>query len=142
MNCTVHIENGRAEVWAAHQAPDMVQMVVAKVSGINPEKIEVHTTFMGGGFGRRYQGDFPTEATQIAKRINRPVQLVWSREDDMMHDFYRPASYHRMNGAVDSQGNILAGITSTPRLRFPTGFLRSRARVIGTGFVLPTALPD
>jgi isoquinoline 1-oxidoreductase beta subunit len=117
MNCTVHLTNGRAEVWAAHQAPDMVQMIVSKVSGIEPKNIQVHTTFMGGGFGRRYQGDFPTEATQIAKRINRPVQLVWSREDDMMHDFYRPASYHRMNGAVDAKGNITAWhhkYTSTP----------------------------
>ncbi len=117
MNCTVHIENGRAEVWAPHQAPDMVQMVVAKVSGIAPDKIQVHATFMGGGFGRRYQADFPTEATQIAKRVNRPVQLVWSREDDMTHDFYRPASYHRMNGAVDLHGNITAWYhkyTSTP----------------------------
>jgi isoquinoline 1-oxidoreductase beta subunit len=113
----VHLENGRAEAWAAHQAPDMVQMVVAKVAGISPDKVQVHTTFMGGGFGRRYQADFPTEATQIAKRVNRPVQLVWSREDDMTHDFYRPASYHRMNGAVDAQGNITAWhhkYTSTP----------------------------
>lgn len=117
MNCTVHIVNGKAEVWAAHQAPDMVQMVVSKVSGIAPDKVQVHATFMGGGFGRRYQGDFPTEAAQIAKRINRPVQLVWSREDDMVHDFYRPASYHRMNGAVDAHGNITAWhhkYTSTP----------------------------
>jgi isoquinoline 1-oxidoreductase beta subunit len=117
MNCTVHIENGSAEVWAAHQAPDMVQMVVGKVAGIAPDKIKVHATLMGGGFGRRYQADFPTEATQIAKRVNRPVQLVWSREDDMTHDFYRPASYHRMDGAVDAQGNITAWhhkYTSTP----------------------------
>ena len=117
MNCTVHIQNDQAEVWAPHQAPDMVQMIVAKVSGIAPDKVQAHATFMGGGFGRRYQGDFPTEATQIAKRVNRPVQLVWSREDDMMHDFYRPASYHRMNGAVDAQGNITAWhhkYTSTP----------------------------
>ena len=117
MNCTVHIENGRAEVWAAHQAPDMVQMIVSKVAGIPADKVQVHATFLGGGFGRRYQADFPTEATQIAKRVNRPVQLVWSREDDMTHDFYRPASYHRMNGAVDAQGNITAWhhkYTSTP----------------------------
>jgi isoquinoline 1-oxidoreductase subunit beta len=117
LNCTVHIQNGRAEVWAAHQAPDMVQMVVGKVAGISSDKIKVHTPFMGGAFGRRYQADFPTEATQIAKRVNRPVQLVWSREDDMTHDFYRPASYHRMNGAVDAQGNIVAWhhkYTSTP----------------------------
>ena len=117
LNCTVHIQNGRAEVWAAHQAADMVQEVVSKVAGLSPDKVKVHTPFMGGAFGRRYQADFPTEATQIAKRVNRPVQLVWSREDDMTHDFYRPASYHRMNGAVDAQGNITAWhhkYTSTP----------------------------
>jgi isoquinoline 1-oxidoreductase subunit beta len=117
MNCTVHLKDGRAEAWAAHQAPDMVQMVVSRAAGIAPEKVKVNTTFMGGGFGRRYQGDFPTEATQIAKQVSRPVQLVWSREDDMMHDFYRPASYHRMNGAVDKDGNIAAWhhkYTSTP----------------------------
>jgi isoquinoline 1-oxidoreductase beta subunit len=63
---------------------------------------------MGGGFGRRYQFDFPMEAAQIGKRVGKPVQLVWSREDDMTHDFYRPASYHRMRGAVDALGNITA----------------------------------
>jgi isoquinoline 1-oxidoreductase beta subunit len=63
---------------------------------------------MGGGFGRRYQADFAFEAAQIAKKVPRPVQLVWSREDDMGHDFYRPASYHRISGAVDANGNILA----------------------------------
>ncbi len=117
MNCTVHLDKGKAEVWAAHQAPDMVQMVVSQVAGLTPDKVQVHATFMGGGFGRRYQADFPTEATQIAKRVSRPVQLVWSREDDMTHDFYRPASYHRLNGAVDAQGNITAWhhkYTSTP----------------------------
>jgi isoquinoline 1-oxidoreductase beta subunit len=63
---------------------------------------------MGGAFGRRYQADFPTEAAQVAKRTGKPLQLVWSREDDMTHDFYRPASYHRMSGAVDPDGTIAA----------------------------------
>ena len=108
MNCTVHIKGDNAEAWAPTQAPDQVQRVISQVSGIPPSKIQVHTTFMGGGFGRRYQADFPTEATQVAKKVGRPVQLVWSREDDMMHDFYRPASYHRMSGSVDSDGNLAA----------------------------------
>ena len=108
MNCTVHIEKDRAEAWAPAQGPEWVQQVVAQVSGLPPNKVKVNTTLMGGGFGRRYQGDFAMEAAQIAKRVPRPVQLVWSREDDMMHDFYRPASYHRLSGAVDEQGNILA----------------------------------
>jgi isoquinoline 1-oxidoreductase beta subunit len=108
MNCTVHVESDRAEAWAPSQSPNQVQGVISQLTGLSPEKIQVHTPFMGGGFGRRYQADFPTEATQIAKKVGKPVQLVWSREDDMTHDFYRPASYHRMSGAVDSDGNITA----------------------------------
>jgi isoquinoline 1-oxidoreductase beta subunit len=107
MNCTVHIQGDRAEAWAPAQSPTWVQQVIGQVSGLKPEKIQVHTTMMGGGFGRRYHADFAIEAAQVSKRLGKPVQVVWSREDDMTHDFYRPASYHRMSGAVDAQGNIL-----------------------------------
>ena len=108
LNCTVHIQSDRAEAWAGTQSPDLVHGIIRQLTNLPPEKIQVHTTYMGGAFGRRYQWDFPTEATQIAKRVASPVQLVWSREDDMTHDFYRPASYHRMSGAVDQDGNIIA----------------------------------
>ncbi len=92
----------------ANASARLGQGVIAQVSGLPPQKIQVHTTFMGGGFGRRYQGDFAMEAAQVAKHVGKPVQLVWSREDDMTHDFYRPASYHRISGAVDANGNIIA----------------------------------
>lgn len=109
MNCTVHVKPDEAEVWAPAQGPDWVNGVVAQATGLTPDKVKVHTTYMGGGFGRRYQADFAVEAAQIGKKMTgTPVQLVWSREDDMTHDFYRPASYHRVSGAVDPQGNILA----------------------------------
>ncbi len=108
MNCTVHIKADSAEAWVPSQGPDWAQGVISQVSGLPPAKVKVHTTQMGGGFGRRYQADFAMEAAQIAKRIGKPVQLVWSREDDMTHDFYRPASYHRMSGGVDAAGNIVA----------------------------------
>jgi isoquinoline 1-oxidoreductase subunit beta len=108
MNCTVDIQADRAEAWAPTQAPEWTAEMIGKVSGLPPEKIAVHTTFMGGGFGRRYHGDFALEAAQVAKRVAKPVQVVWSREDDMTHDFYRPASYHRVSGAVDKEGNIVA----------------------------------
>jgi isoquinoline 1-oxidoreductase subunit beta len=108
MNCTVHVKADGAEAWAPSQGPEQVQMVIAQVTGLPREKVQVHTTYLGGGFGRRYQADFPTEAAQVAKRVGKPVQLVWSREDDMTHDFYRPASYHRMSGAVDADGSIAA----------------------------------
>jgi isoquinoline 1-oxidoreductase subunit beta len=108
MNITVHARGSEAEVWAPTQSPDWVQGTVAQVLGLKPEKVIVHTTFMGGGFGRRYMADFPGEAAQIAKQVGKPVQLVWSREDDMTHDFYRPATCHRMQGAVDVKGRPLA----------------------------------
>lgn len=108
MNITVHARGSDAEVWAPTQSPDWVQGTVAQVLDLKPDKVVVHTTLMGGGFGRRYMADFPAEAAQIAKVIGKPVQLVWSREDDMTHDFYRPATCHRMQGAVDANGRPAA----------------------------------
>jgi isoquinoline 1-oxidoreductase beta subunit len=108
MNITVHARSGDAEVWAPTQSPDWVQRTVAKVLDLKPEKVTVHTTLLGGGFGRRYMADYPAEGAQIAKVVGKPVQLVWSREDDMTHDFYRPAACHQMKGAVDKNGQPVA----------------------------------
>ncbi|HKV78606.1 MAG TPA: xanthine dehydrogenase family protein molybdopterin-binding subunit [Candidatus Sulfotelmatobacter sp.] len=108
MNITVHARSGEAEVWAPTQSPDWVQRTVAKILDLKPETVVVHTTLMGGGFGRRYMADYPAEAAQLAKVVGKPVQLVWSREDDMTHDFYRPAACHQMKGAVDQNGRPLA----------------------------------
>ena len=111
MNITVHARGGEAEVWAPTQSPDWVQGTVAKILSVPPDKVAVHTTLMGGGFGRRYMADYPAEAAQIAKvvgqKTGKPVQLVWSREDDMTHDFYRPSACHQMRGAVDQAGRPL-----------------------------------
>ncbi|HXE89439.1 MAG TPA: xanthine dehydrogenase family protein molybdopterin-binding subunit [Terriglobales bacterium] len=104
MNCTVHVRPDGAEVWAPTQAPQWAQGAVAQVAGVEPSKVVVHTTFMGGGFGRRYQGDYPVEAAQVSKAVGKPVKLVWTREDDMQHDFYRPASFHRFQGTLDAEG--------------------------------------
>jgi isoquinoline 1-oxidoreductase beta subunit len=108
MNITAHVRAGDAEVWAPTQSPDWVQGTVASVLGFKPDKVVVHTTLMGGGFGRRYMADFPAEVAQIAKVVGKPVQLLWTREDDMTHDFYRPANCHRMRGAVDANGRPVA----------------------------------
>jgi isoquinoline 1-oxidoreductase beta subunit len=107
MNITVHARGSEAEVWAPTQSPDWVQGTVAKVLGVEPPKVVVHTTLMGGGFGRRYMADYPAEAAQIAKVVGKPVQVVWSREDDMTHDFYRPSACHEMRGVVDQSGHPL-----------------------------------
>jgi isoquinoline 1-oxidoreductase subunit beta len=108
MNCTVHIRSDGAEAWVPTQAPQWAQEVLATVSGLPRESVIVHTTLMGGGFGRRYMGDFVMEAAQVAKVTHKPVMVLWTREDDMQHDFYRPASYHHLSGALDANGNLIA----------------------------------
>jgi isoquinoline 1-oxidoreductase subunit beta len=108
MNCTVAIRPDGAEAWVPTQAPQWAQAVIAEATKLPPEKVIVHTTLMGGGFGRRYQADFVMEAAQVAKSAGKPVMVLWTREDDMQHDFYRPASYHKMQGALDANGNLAA----------------------------------
>ena len=129
MNITIHARGDECEVWAPTQSPDWVQGTVAHVLGLQPQKVIVHTTLMGGGFGRRYMADFPAEAAQIAKRISRPVQLVWTREDDMTHDFYRPATCHRFRGALDAHGR-------------PTAWFHTLASTSINGFWHPEAKPE
>jgi isoquinoline 1-oxidoreductase beta subunit len=108
MNCTVHIQADSAEAWVPTQGPQWAQGVIAEIAKLPPEKVIVHTTLMGGGFGRRYQADFVMEAAQVAKATGKPVMVLWTREDDMQHDFYRPASYHKLQGALDSEGKLAA----------------------------------
>lgn len=108
MNCTVHIRPDGAEAWVPTQGPQWAQDVIAGVAKLPKEKVVVHTTLMGGGFGRRYQADFVMEAAQVAKAAGKPVMVLWTREDDMQHDFYRPASYHHLRGALDTQGRVQA----------------------------------
>ena len=108
MNMTIHFREGKVEAWAPSQAGEAMRKMIAQELALPEASVAVHTTFMGGGFGRRYQYDFPTEAAQIARKVSTPVQLVWTREDDMTHDFYRPAGMRRMRGALDAKGNVVA----------------------------------
>ncbi len=108
MNITVAPGTDRWESWAPTQSPQWVQSSIAKIAGIPPQQVVVHTLYSGGAFGRRYMADFPVEAAQIAKITGKPIKLVWTREDDMQHDFYRPAAYHHMTGAIDAQGKPVA----------------------------------
>ena len=107
MNITIHLREGKCEVWAPSQGAEAMRKVVSEELKMADADVTVHTTFMGGGFGRRYTYDFPTEAAQIAQHVSTPVQLVWTREDDMTHDYYRPAGMRRMRGVLDAQGNVV-----------------------------------
>ena len=108
MNCTVHVRADGAEIWAPTQSPEWIAQAVAQVTGLPPKSIVGHTTLSGGGFGRRYQLDFAVEAAQVSKAVGKPVQVVWTREDDMRFDFYRQLTYHKMTAALDEQNRLAA----------------------------------
>jgi isoquinoline 1-oxidoreductase beta subunit len=108
MNCTADVRADGATLWAPTQSPDWIQGTVAKVCGLKPPSIVVNTTLMGGGFGRRYHTDFGVEAAQVSKAVGKPVQVLWTREDDIQHDFYRPTFHHRMAASLDDSGKITA----------------------------------
>lgn len=107
-NCVAHVHDGRCDVWGPLQMPTSGSRVVADVLGIPREAVDVHVTRIGGGFGRRLVSDYAAEAATISKAVNAPVQVVWSREDDMRHDYYRPASLHHVRAGLDDRGHICA----------------------------------
>lgn len=108
MNITVSIGDGLAEVWVPTQAQSFVQNTVARVAGLEPDKVKVNTTFLGGGFGRRSAQDFVEAATELAVVIGKPVKLVYSREDDMRAARYRPFSLTRAAGTLNADGELVA----------------------------------
>ncbi len=104
MNCTAHVRADGCDVWVPTQFQTFTQTVAAKITGLPLKSIQVHTTYLGGGFGRRSELDFVAEAVEVSKAIGAPAQVTWSREDDMQHDFYRPATYNRLAAGLDAQG--------------------------------------
>lgn len=106
--CTARIADGKAELWAPTQSPTIAQNVAATICGLREENVEVHVTLLGGGFGRKVAPDFIVDAVVLAQRVGRPVQVQWSREDDMRGGYYRPFAVARMRGAVDAEGQIQA----------------------------------
>jgi len=104
LNCTAQVRADGCEVWASTQNQTAARQIAARVTGLPMEQVQVHTLFMGGGFGRRAGSDYVGEAVEIAKAVGGPVKLQWSRPDDTKHDTYRPAAYAKFAGGLDADG--------------------------------------
>jgi isoquinoline 1-oxidoreductase beta subunit len=122
MNCTAQVSDGRVEVWAPTQVPQMARAIAARVAGVSKDKVTVHVTLLGGGFGRRLEVDFVAQAVKVAMACGgRPVQLLWSREEDMTHDYFRPMQVALLQASLDKTGALSslsiksAGDAITPR---------------------------
>jgi isoquinoline 1-oxidoreductase beta subunit len=108
MNCTVQVRNGGCEVWVGSQALARVQATAAKTAGLSLDQVVVHNHLIGGGFGRRLDVDGVTRAVQIAMQVDGPVKVVWTREEDIQHDMYRPYWFDRISGGLDKKGKPVA----------------------------------
>src|SRR5438309_172671 len=108
MNCAAHVRADGVDIWAPTQFQTGAQGVGAKIGGVPPEKVKVHTTYLGGGFGRRFELDFIQEALETSKAAGAPVKVIWSREDDIRNAQYRPANYHVLHAGLDAAGHPAA----------------------------------
>ena len=129
INCTAQIKDGKCEVWVSTQVPSIAQWKASKAAGVSSDNTIIHTTLLGGGFGRRLEIDMIEQAVHIAKQLGgRPVQMIWAREEDMQHDMYRPAAKSKFSGALDGQGKISAW---TNRVAAPSVGFDTMQRLMG-----------
>lgn len=108
MNCTAVVQDGKAEIWTGAQNPLAARTFAAEAIGMDPDNVTVHNQLLGGGFGRRSRDDYITQAVRIAKDVGKPVKLVWSREEDTQHDFYRPAVSNQFKAVLGDDGMPVA----------------------------------
>ncbi|MBD5654134.1 MAG: xanthine dehydrogenase family protein molybdopterin-binding subunit [Candidatus Eremiobacteraeota bacterium] len=108
MNATADVRDDFVEVWAPTQVQTRSKSAAMKITGLPGDKVKIHTTFLGGGFGRRLDADYVVDAVEISKAVKKPVKVTWRREDDIKNDFYRPMSVNVVRGTVGTGGNVLA----------------------------------
>lgn len=124
MNATVHVQEGRVEAWVPGQGNTLIVESISKALNIDPATVRVTRTYLGGGFGRRSDAEYAGQAALISKAVGKPVKLIWSREEDIRHDFYRPVSKVRMTAGLDAKGvltswDISNACPSISKRRFP-----------------------
>jgi len=145
-NATADWKKDRCEVWAPVQTPSWAMQDISRAAGLPAEAIRLNITFLGGGFGRRINPDYAVEAVEISKAIAAPVKTVWTRTEDLQHDFYRPASYHRLSGGLDARGRIIAWQHRLASTSINTFYEPSTPKPeegeIGGAFDLPYAIPN
>ncbi len=108
MNATASITSDGVEIWAPTQVQTMAQASAARIAGVPVEKVTIHTTYLGGGFGRRLYHEYTDEAVALSKAIGAPVQVIWPREEDIQHDWYRPYTLNAVRGTLDGNGDLVA----------------------------------
>lgn len=136
INCTAQFSNGKLSVWMPTQVPSIAVSAAAKAAGIAQKDVTLHTTYLGGGFGRRLETDMVVQAVELALVTEgAPVQLIWSREEDMAHDFYRPAALARFRADLDDQGEVIAWQSQSV-----SGSVSQK--MMGRAFGLPEMGPD
>lgn len=137
MNCTAHVRADGVDVWVPTQAPTNFQVMAAQLAGVAPSAVKLHVTMVGGGFGRRSRPDVLQDAVRLSKLAGAPVKVMWTREDDMRHDFYRPFGMHRLSGAVGADGMPVAWTH-----RLVTQNALSEGDTVGGAADLPYAIPN
>ncbi|MEO8419853.1 MAG: xanthine dehydrogenase family protein molybdopterin-binding subunit [Hyphomicrobium sp.] len=108
INCTVHVTPEGCDIWVGTQIPSITQLVISKTLGIDLDKVRIHNHLLGGGFGRRLEFDFVLQAVLFAKQSKDPVKVIWSREEDIQHDMYRPYYYDKISAGLDRDGKLIA----------------------------------
>jgi isoquinoline 1-oxidoreductase beta subunit len=134
-NCTAHVTDGKCEIWTNSQIPGNGRRMAAELLGIDQKNVTLHMVRGGGGFGRRLTNDYVVEAVYISKQVGKPVKLLWSREDDMTHDYYRPGGFQYLKAGVDASGKLVAW-----RNHFVT--YGDGERVVSAGAMGPTEFPQ
>ena len=148
MNCTANVKGSSCEVWVPTQNQGMSMDVTKEITGLNDEQIKINTTLLGGGFGRRGETDFVTQAVTISKSLSKPVQVTWMREEDMQHDFYRPACISRFQIGLSKDGlpiqweNQLAGPSILKRFVAAMGWFGVDPTSTEGANELPYTIPD